>query len=245
MDIRQLGKEIIAELKPACYLAEGAGALRRGDDSGTEIDIVVTPKYDPVLLEDDSLPVAKKDMSLFSGAVASLTVRGLLGAELGVNGLIKTFAGPKDSGITVNLWKADETNFGCVLALAIGPESLRKALMRTAGKEGVLPTNMAVIGGTLYRYRTPFEAPIARIARNPGSGVAIPTPDQAALFEAIGVEMVRPSERTDEWTETLVSNRIVRACRQETGVSALQGRGNAVGLRTQDTGHSAMQGRVA
>lgn len=172
-------REILA---PGCERIELVGSLRRGRAFAGDIDFLVAPKYGP------SETVLFGDCDLLEELLAKLLTEKKLSRTLpdgtrGVNGpKVKAFG---FAGLILNLFvETDPGAWGWQMVLRTGPPEFSKRIvtsMRLYPEFGLLAEGLSVQNGRLWRDGAPIE-----------------TPDEAAVFEALGLRYAEPEAR-DAW----------------------------------------------
>jgi DNA polymerase/3'-5' exonuclease PolX len=173
-----VGEEILVALAPACRSAQIAGSVRRGEPHVKDLEIV----YIPQLVE--------QRVDLFTTGQVPATercIRALVEAGFWAFDAHVRRDGPRhkrmiiDRGqpLTVELYRADAENWGYILALRTGPAAFNRLWAAKPWAGGVLPTDVALRDGQLWR-----------------GGKHVPTPTEKRFFQEIGLPYWPPHERS-------------------------------------------------
>lgn len=114
--VRKLAQEIKILIRPYCRRIELAGSIRRGVVNPVDIDIVLIPKS--ATSKDEILTLLRKEGKFMSGGDRRTTFR--------------------IEGIKVELYYADETNFGAMLLSYTGSSGYQIGLRIIARKKNLL-----------------------------------------------------------------------------------------------------------
>lgn len=180
--IQELAQELRDTLAPGCEHIEVAGSIRRGKAAPKDIELVVVP-----LLRAISV------FNIFGEAIGD-RVENRLDTELDALYLGGAWTldpdlprnGPRykrlrhvESGVCCDLFITTAVSWGVIFTIRTGPGDFSKALVTRALRRG-----MKVDEGRLWK------------VHRDGTRDAIPTPDEAAFFAALGLPYLEPEERS-------------------------------------------------
>lgn len=185
-DAREIAGAVAALLAPACRRIEIAGSIRREKPEVGDIELVC-------------LPIA--GMNLFSEPAGDLLHGAIESAMAREPRLIwdeaKKRAGPKykrfwwRGGIGIDLFIADDRNYGNTMAIRTGDATFSHYLVTQRWGGGLMPDEMIQRRGYLWRVLDMMNP-----AEDDTNLARIDCPDEAAFFSALGVEPVpAPRER--------------------------------------------------
>lgn len=181
----QIASNLIAMLEPYTERIEVAGSLRRRMDAN-DVELVAVPRradVQPGLLADMN-GTAKHNYLDFE--IADGMERGTFTPRHGKDG--KQAVGEKFkrlwySGVAIDLFSVLDTNhWGGVFAIRTGPAQFSRLCVTPRWQGGAMPAGMRQQDGKLWRGDQP-----------------VPCTDESAWFDAIGVPIIKPSERSEEW----------------------------------------------
>ena len=162
-------------MRPFCVRCEIAGSIRRRKEEVKDIEIVAVAEWE---LEKYDLFAEAKVNKLFRWAVSCAYVRWI---KPGTSEIInwqpqptgKYWRGLLPSGIKLDLFIADYSNFGLIYAIRTGSAEFTTALVTHAKRVG-----LPCVDGHLTRDGKPLE-----------------TPEEGDVFDLLGLEHVAPHER--------------------------------------------------
>ena len=174
-EARLIAHDVHGKLEPACERIAIAGSIRREAVEVKDVELV----YIPRMIETPA--------DLFSTVPAPMTEKVI--ADLVHDGYwcfddqVKR-NGPKykrlihlASGVVIELFRAQEENWGLQLVLRTGPAHFNQILVNRMG--GVMPVDMKMEDGFLWR-----------------RGIQLETPTEEAFFAELGLPWLEPEERT-------------------------------------------------
>ena len=153
----KIALEVLEQLKPYCERIEIAGSLRRKKSEVGDIEIVAIPKpYSVGLLEDGIASVVNKWQKVKGELPCKYTQRVL------------------PEGIKLDLFFAEEGNWGSILAIRTGSADYSHYVLAN----GWVRNGFNSSGGYLYRNGEKYELR-----------------EEAELFRLIGMSYVEPEDR--------------------------------------------------
>lgn len=180
-----VAQEIAGALELGCVRVEIAGSLRRQKPDIGDIEIVALPVYDLDLFGETLTTSAE-----LSGALRVMLACGILAWDEVVsrNGdRYKRFVVPKLGGMALDLFLAQQDNFGNVLAIRTGSADFSARLMTQRSQGGLMPQGMRQRDGFLWQ-----------------DDRRLSCPTEEAFFAALGVSAVpAPEERDEACIDTL------------------------------------------
>jgi hypothetical protein len=184
-------------LIPACSLCGFAGSLRRGVPLVSDIEIVAVPFFDTVsdLFEEQA---TTRTYSRLSEVLQLLLDAGVLrwDEQTKRNGnLYKRFVLPALGGIGVDLFLADQDNYGYILALRTGPADWSHALVTPREKGGLRPPHLRCKDGYLWRQTSASSGVVL--------AMKFPVPSEGDFFDAWAIPRVNSPDRTAEKVHAL------------------------------------------
>lgn len=176
----QIAARVMAMLHWTCERIEVAGSVRRKKADCHDVEIVVIPRLDVVSADLFGNPTTYRNQ--FDEACKNLRSDGTFTDRLDKNGRPawgEKYKRALYQGVPVDLFSATSENYGLILALRTGPAefSLKLVQQRTFG--GYLPFGYRVRDGYLWR-----------------GDERISTPEEQDVFDAIGLDWIRPENRT-------------------------------------------------
>jgi DNA polymerase/3'-5' exonuclease PolX len=173
--------DIIAYLMPACVRIEVAGSVRRRKPQVKDIEILFIPKTfnpQPTLFETD---VNLQTVLATDVILGDLLARGIIVKDEKVKRW-----GPKykrvvhvQTGIVLELFTAEQENWGYAYALKTGPAEFNHVMVTQRKFGGALPNNMTARNGYIWR-----------------DGTKCPTPTEEIFFREIGLPYWPPEQRS-------------------------------------------------
>jgi DNA polymerase/3'-5' exonuclease PolX len=194
--IEPIATAIASELAEYCERIEIAGSIRRRLDYVGDIELVVIPRhYQRMVGLFDDLPAISSTppVDCLDEAVERLRLDGVVCKRPDTRG--RLFWGRSDKrllwkyGVSsldwapVDIFGATAETWGAKMVLRTGPWQFSKRLVTHVTKGGVLARDLEFHAGGLYRYVGAHRR-------------FVPTPDEAALFDALGLPYVPPEQRT-------------------------------------------------
>lgn len=151
-----LAEEIRSWLAPGCVQIAIAGSIRRQRAAVKDIEIVAVPL---VVVDYDLFDEPRYERSLLDGVLAELTPRRLRWAEPKRNGAKYKCLVVPSHDVTVDLFIAEEDNYGNILALRTGDAVFSRLLVTPRAHGGLLPDDLRHRQGYLWKGSTRLEAP--------------------------------------------------------------------------------------
>ena len=189
-----VARDVVERLAPWCERIEIAGSIRRKKRAPKDVEIVFWPQQvasSATLFDVHKVPATDR-------VIADLIDEGFwtFDQEVKRNGprykrLIHTA-----SGAVIELFRADAENWGYIYALRTGPGDFNKMIVSRQWQGGVLPLEVKVEHGYVYR-----------------RGVRVPVPDEATFFDLWELPFIPPEERSAAKLRRLVGVR-ARATRR-------------------------------
>lgn len=175
-----IARNLVAELAPACVQIEIAGGLRRHKPDPHDIELVAIPRMVP--LATTLFGEVQEDYSLLDEALIKMCDAGQLlpGSKSGPR--FKQFLVPPGNVFLDLFIVRPPAQWGYLLALRTGPAHYSKWLVTRRNAGGALPLDLTAKNGALWR-----------------NGELVETPDEATFFNALGIEMPAPRERSPRW----------------------------------------------
>lgn len=184
-----LAEDLIELLAPACERIEIAGSIRRGLPLVGDIELLAVPRFAdyPSGLFGEMESVNELDL-----LCDRLHHEGVLRDRLDKNG--HRAWGARFKRAVYHLVPVDlfvvlpPAQWGVLFMIRTGPADFSRRLVTHTDAGGLLPINMAVKDGVLWRVdasQAPRFAPLA----------AIDTPEEYDVFTAIGVPYMAPKDR--------------------------------------------------
>lgn len=177
---------LVSTLRPACERIEIAGSLRREADTVGDIELVTVPKVHAVTEPDGLFSTRTRQRNVLTE---------LLDELIGDGSLIVHPDDPKRgeryakllhvaSGLQLDLFSVlPPAQFGMIYLIRTGPAEYGHRLMSHVRARG-----FHVGAGALH------ETPIP-CARRISACVVVPTPEEADVFDRLGIRWVAPEER--------------------------------------------------
>ena len=179
-------------LEPHCERVEIAGSIRRGRPDPADVELVAVPRLTPVAYDLFGDVTATTDE--LHACCERLRDEGRFADRLGVDGKAAfgrkykrlLWAAPDGESVPLDLFCPTPEAFGLILLLRTGPGGFSRRVVTprgarpAAGGTGWLPEGLQVFDGWLWRF-----------------GVLVPTPEEADVFEALGLPWLEPQARTD------------------------------------------------
>ena len=196
---RRAAERLVTTLAPACARIEIAGSIRRGKPEVGDIELVAIPSV-----------IETTQLDLF-GEVRAVERRNLLDEEL--ERLIEMRAisrTPPDGAraawgehykkmwiaaggqvVQVDLFLAQEENWGAIYCIRTGPAAFSQALV------------------THFKLRTPYRQQDGALVVE-ATGEVVPVPEEADYFRLAGVPAIEPTERSAGLLHRLIIDRSPR-----------------------------------
>lgn len=182
-----VARELILRLAPVCERIAIAGSLRRQQSEVGDIELVAIPRYDHA-------------RDLF-GAIIGQPIN-LVSAALSEWGVPRTKNGPAYQqfgflGQSVDLFMVTAETWGVQYAIRTGSADFSHWLVTQQRLGGALPEGMWIEHGRLWRRRDITAADrLAPVQISGHAPEALPTPEEADLFRAIGLACIPSAQRT-------------------------------------------------
>lgn len=170
-----IARDLVERLRPFCQRIEIAGSLRRGKAEIGDIEIVAIPK--PLQIS-------------FGGIISQPYQLDARIEEAVAQGRVTIIrSGPKQKSfffnlknvgrIDVELWlQPDPATWGCNFMIRTGSTDFAKWAVTSQGWGGAMPNDLRFADARLWRGDAP-----------------LPTPEEADVFDALGLAWIPPHER--------------------------------------------------
>jgi DNA polymerase/3'-5' exonuclease PolX len=176
-----IAQELLRTLAPCCERIEVAGSVRRRKAQVKDLEIVHISKTG--FVQNGTLfPI---EGALIDQGLAQLIERGVLEWDYAT-----PRNGPKykrlvhlDSGLVVELFAAQPSTWGYILALRTGPAEFNQMLVSPPWKGGIKPLDISFEDGSVYRHGQPLDVP-----------------DERTFFALFNLPVIDPAERGVEIT---------------------------------------------
>lgn len=165
-----IGK-IIDSLRPGCRRIEAAGSVRRCAPTVGDLEIVCIPQPTYDLFDR---PVG----SLLDFVLADLVSAGRLIKGDKNGDKYKTFFVPAVEGLKLDLFITTPECWGVNFTIRTGSAEFSHKLVTLKWQGGFLPSDLRVAGARVWR-----------------GSEALETPEEASLFELIGLDWIAPANR--------------------------------------------------
>lgn len=194
--IEAIARELREYLAPACHKTAIAGTLRRREREIDVLDLVLLPRRDHDLFGAEiptygSVGVRLK-MLLTDGRLDWDTEDPADGPRQ------KRFRVLRLGGMRLDLWIAEPTNYGGILALRTGCPEFASALATPRQSGGLLPNWMTVHNGCAWQFGSVSAANAARAAKNTTGGTPLDCATEADFFAHLRFLLPCPWERGPE-----------------------------------------------
>lgn len=181
VDARAVAAELVGLLADVCERIEIAGSIRRERPDIGDVDLVCIPRIEPV--SDLFGEPTGRAIDFLDARCNELLASSSLGQRFDKNGRPSWGARLKRAryrGLNVDLRACpDPGTWGAWLLISTGPAAWNKALVTPRSQGGRLPPGFEWRSGfQLYRF-----------------GGRVETPEEADVFEALGMSFVEPRER--------------------------------------------------
>lgn len=198
-DLLELALALRATLAPACARIAIAGSIRRGKTAPKDIELLAIPHIahsEQFDLFGEAYDVG--EVNELEGLIAML----IAGNEWEFDTIVKR-NGPRykrlwhrEAHIACDLFITDEKRWGAIYTIRTGPADFSKALAGLALQRG-----MFVEEGLVHRHRRHYkqqngESVALPCPRGDKCSLIVPTPEEEAFFEALGVPAWAPEERS-------------------------------------------------
>lgn len=174
-----IAQELLRTLASCCERIEVAGSVRRRKAQVKDLEIVYISKTG-VFQNGTLFPI---EGALIDQGLALLVERGILGWDYDT-----PRNGPKykrlvhlNSGLVVELFAAQPSTWGYILALRTGPAEFNQRLVSPPWKGGIKPLNLSFVDGVVLCHGVPVEVP-----------------DELAFFRLFGLPVIAPEQRGAE-----------------------------------------------
>jgi len=192
-DAVDVAVEVMELLAPACEDVVTAGSVRRNVDNVKDIEIVYRPRMVPESDVDDYMPMAYLFDARPEVKVPATyrRIRELIDDGFWTWDEEVVRKGPRyqrlihgDSGVVVELFRADEVNWGYILLLRTGPADFNRLIVtkqwdRGQWGGGFLPVDVRCEGGYVKK-----------------RGLVVPVPDEHTFFRIWGLPFIEPEDRS-------------------------------------------------
>lgn len=182
-----VAEDVVGRIAWACEQVEIAGSIRRGQEMVGDVEIVYVPTYGQRAAGFWDM----EQVDLVADMVEKMVAGGVLRRDDEVRRWGDRYkrAVHCESGMVVELFRAEAENWGLQLALRTGPSGFNKLLVRKPWYGGAMPLGIKMEGGFLW-----------------GREGRLDTPTEEAFFEALCVPCWEPGERSgprlSAWLET-------------------------------------------
>lgn len=161
------------------HRAKIAGSMRRGKEPNHDFEIVIEPVWDESLLGEREESHSGIDIEIATMLKQKFLVPHRTHPLDGVR--LKKFSVPSLHNFTVELYFADERNFGYIFAIRTGDSDFSRLLVTQRAAGGCLPRHLVCHNGYL---------------KHRDGGEVIPCAKESDFFRAIGVPNSPPSVRS-------------------------------------------------
>ncbi len=187
-----IAQHTIDPLESSCTQIVVAGSLRRGKPEVGDIEIVAVPRIERVSNAAFDLfgTATEAENNLLEMRIGELVASAELelDTQLRRNGAkYKRF---RAQGIAIDLFIAQEMNYGNILAIRTGNAEFSHALVTPRRQGGLMPGNLRQAEGYLWHGEERIDCPT-----------------EEAFFEALGVRWAEPRMRDAEMAERIASCR--------------------------------------
>lgn len=189
---QDIAERLVSLLEPGCELITIAGSLRREKPEVKDIEIVAVPSMRPVDSVDLFGTPEGKEVNELDERINELVRIGQLHFDPITKRNGERYKRFMVSGIAVDLFIADDSNYGNTLAIRTGNADFSRLLVTPRRNGGLMPGNLKQADGYLWRGDELVECPT-----------------EEAYFEALGIQWIEPAVRTMEMGVKLA--RAVRA----------------------------------
>jgi DNA polymerase/3'-5' exonuclease PolX len=198
-EARTLAVELCRELEPFCERIRIAGSIRRRKPLVKDIELVVVPKLESTATDLFGETTATRD--LLHERLTAMLESGEIEHRLDKNGrpaFGRAMKRIRYQGFAVDVFTATPETWGVTFVIRTGSAEFSTRIVTAQRIGGLLPDDMLVRGWQVWRTLDGSPVPVAHEARAdyPITRLApIPTREEAHVFEAIGLEWVRPEDR--------------------------------------------------
>lgn len=189
---KAIAERIVSMLESACELITIAGSVRRGKPEVRDIEIVAVPHMRTVDGADLFGAPTGDEVNELDERITEMVRIGALHFDAITKRNGERYKRFMVGGIAVDLFIADNHNYGNTLAIRTGNADFSRLLVTPRRNGGLMPGNLKQADGYLWRGDELVECPT-----------------EEAYFEALGVQWVEPALRTIEMGVKLI--RAVRA----------------------------------
>jgi len=172
---RAIGMDTIGLLSPGAERIVMAGSVRREKAEVGDLEIVYLARYEERQVDLFTVSPAPVMEEVLAGLMAQDVL--MLDQEVRRNGAKYKRLIHVRSGLAVDLFRAEEGNWGLILALRTGPADFMRLLVTRF--KGAMPVDMGMKGGWLWRW-----------------GLRVETPEEEDFFRELEVPCWRPEERS-------------------------------------------------
>ena len=178
-EAERIAAALVADLEPHCARIAVAGSVRRRKEQVGDIELVAIPRYAPAGLFGDRTTNLLWER-LHARADAYRFVKGDH-----PDGRYYQLALPAQPGLQVDLFLAQEDNWGLTLLVRTGSAAFSTAMLaRWKRLQGIGREGQGSVDGRL-------------VTR---AGAVVPTPEEETVFHLLGMRPVPPERRTgDAW----------------------------------------------
>lgn len=180
---KRLAEEVIELIEDATVRVAIAGSIRRQQDLVGDVEVVVQPKWRTSVSTDLFGTVDETPISLFDERCQQLLDEGVFMKRLNVNGNPAWGSELKWGlyrGFGMDLYCATPDTWAVTMLLRTGPADFSKRVVTDRRHNGLCPSDLQFKGW--------------RVRRRTG-GDPLDTPDEASVFDALGMEYVAPERR--------------------------------------------------
>jgi DNA polymerase/3'-5' exonuclease PolX len=166
---RQLAESLVMELSPACQRIEIAGSIRRRERLVGDVEIVAIPR------EPERLVVGRPGNLLDQALAEICRKRAFVRLKDGER--YKQFE-VVHAACRLDLYLCTPATWGWIMVLRTGPQAFTKSLVCKKNLGGVCPPEVSFRDGRIVRLDQ-----------------VIDTPEEADVFEALGLRHLEPWDR--------------------------------------------------
>lgn len=190
----EIARQLLGYFGPYCDQAQIAGSIRRNKDEVKDIELVLRPKITPIRNMFGDVIGQQSDLEDY---LSRLIAEGFIFYDQRVkrNGpRYKRLVLPQHAETAIELFIADEHNWGNTLAIRTGNAEFSKALVTKRLHGGLMPTDLRQEGGYLWR-----------------GNVMLSAPTEEAYFGYLGIaaaDIPHPTKRNAETAARLAGKRV-------------------------------------
>lgn len=211
----EIAEQLMAELQPACARIEIAGSLRRRKPEVNDLELVAIPLIEAYGGKDlFGGPLEGEPVDLLAERVASIVEA----RDPWQFDWVTARNGPRykrlrhKSGVCCDLFITDPRRWGYQLAVRTGPAEFSKELVTIALRRSWHFTD------SLLHQHPRIDGKVCPKGKT--CPLIVPAPEELDVFEALGLAMPRPEDRTASLLWRLEKDRSVRSLPNSPGQNA-------------------------